>query len=407
MVDSHWVNIKESFHLENEKIIFDTSVFMERLDVVEGLSKKYDVLFPIVVADELNHLKESHNEIKSYKARQAIRFLKKHSEDWFCDLDILDEENDMAIVALALANDAKLVTLDYGMELRAKVRGVQVYPLETEKEDYRGYKIIKLNSDDEDDMALLAEHYERPDDNTFECNPNEYLIIKQDDETVCLCRWNGETHVELAQPPKHIKAYTDEQKLAIDLILNKDIPIKVIYGVAGSGKTMLSVKLGLSMIKDYTSKYNKIMLVRNPLGSGERIGFLKGDKYDKIIEFYKPFQQHFDGDYQEFQKLIQEDRLEIEVPYYMKGLDIHNTLVIFDEAEDSDEKVMRLVGTRIAEGSSLIILGDAKQAENQFSERSNGLTKLVERSKGSSLFGCVYLSEDLRSNASKMFVEIF
>lgn len=393
--------------MESEKIVFDTSVFMERLDIIESLMKDYDIIFPIVVADELNHLKESNNDVKSYRARQAFRFIREHSDEWVADLELYNAENDMSVIETAIANDAILATLDYGMQLRAEVRDVDILDISNHDGEYKGYKIIELDSNEDSDMSLLARHYEYPDDNIFDCLANEYLIIKQDSKTVCLCRWNGETHVELEQPPKHIKAMTDEQKLAIDLIMNKDVPIKVIYGVAGSGKTMLSVKLGLDMLKGYSAKYNKIMLVRNPLGSGERIGFLKGDKQDKIIEFYKPFQQHFDGDYQEFQRLLNEDRLEIEVPYYMKGLDIQNTLVIFDEAEDSDEKVMRLIGTRIASGSSLIILGDSKQAENQFSEKHNGLTKLVERGKGSPLFGCVCLSDDLRSSASKLFAEIF
>lgn len=380
---------------------------MERLDLVEELAKDYEVVFPIVVADELNHLKENKNGSKSYRARCAIRFIKKHSSDWQCDFLLNEPENDMSIIMTALEFNSVLVTLDYGMEIRAKSRGVEVLDISDLEEDYRGYKTIKLNSDIENDMDLLSDYYSDLTNNIFNCETNEYIIIQQDDETIDTARWDGEKYVDLIQPPKSVKPMSDEQRLAIDLIMNKDIPIKVIYGFAGSGKTYLSIKLGLEMVKGYDSKYNKMMLVRNPLGSGERIGYLKGDKMDKIIDFYKPFQQHFEGGYQEFQTMMCNDVLDIEIPYHMKGLDIPNTLVIFDEAEDSDEKLMRLVGTRIADGSSIIILGDAKQAESQFSETSNGLTQLVERAKGNKLFGCVYLSDDLRSEASKLFAEIF
>lgn len=388
-------------------IVFDTSVFMERLDVVESLAKKYTVLFPIVVADELNHLKESRNDYKSYKARQAIRFIKNNSEDWeYFDVSG-SEENDMYIIDTALTYDALLATLDLGMEIRASGRGVKLVDITSHEKDYRGYKLIQLNSDDERDMETLAGFYENKFENIFECLTNEYIIIQVDDATKDMARWNGNKYVELMEVPDTVKALTDEQKLAIDLIMNRDIPIKVIYGFAGSGKTYLSVKLGLEMVKGYAPKYSKLILIRNPLGSGERIGYLKGDKYDKIIDFYKPFQQHFNGDYQEFETMLSDGRLEIEIPYFMKGLDIPNSLMIFDEAEDSDEKLMRLVGTRIADGSSIIVLGDSKQAESQFSETSNGLTQLVERAKGNKLFGCVYLSDDLRSEASKLFAEIF
>ena len=393
--------------MEDKLIVFDTSVFMERLDLVESLSKEYRILFPIVVADELNHLKESRNDYKSYKARQAIRYIKNNSDDWeYCD-DFGSCENDLYIIETALSYGAILATLDIGMEIRANGRGVELIDIATHEKDYKGYRLIQLNSDDESDMETLARFYEEPNYNIFDCITNEYVIIKVDDITKDLSRWNGIEYVELMDSHGMVKALTDEQRLAIDLITNRDIPIKVIYGFAGSGKTYLSVKLGLEMIKGHSPKYNKLVLIRNPLGSGEKIGYLKGDKYDKIIDFYKPFQQHFDGDYQEFERMLIDGRLEIEIPYFMKGLDIPNSLMIFDEAEDSDEKLMRLVGTRMAGDSSIIILGDAKQAESQFSETSNGLTKLVERAKGNELFGCVYLSEDLRSDASKLFAEIF
>lgn len=393
--------------MNDKMIVFDTSVFMERLDVVECLSQQYNILFPIVVADELNHLKESRDDYKSYKARRAIRYIRNHSSDWDCDYTIYSEENDMSIIKTAMVYSASLATLDIGMELRASGRGVDLIDISCHDKDYKGYKLIQLNSEDESDMELLAEYYENKDNNIFDCLTNEYVIIKQDGETIDTSRWNGETYVDLIETSKSVKALTDEQKLAIDLLMNDDIPIKVIYGSAGSGKTYLSVKLGLEMVKGYDAKYDKLVLVRNPLGSGEKIGYLKGDKYDKIIDFYKPFQQHFDGDYLEFETMIAEGRLEIEIPYFMKGLDISNSLVIFDEAEDSDEKLMRLVGTRLAKGSSIVVLGDSKQAESKFSENSNGLTKLVERAKGSEMFGCVYLTEDLRSSASKLFAGIF
>lgn len=393
--------------MEN-KLVLDTSIFMENLDVIDDYEKVYDIYFPAIIADELNHLKDSNDSSKSYKARKAIRYINSHSKDWFFDSDfVLTDDNDYSIIDFAIKNECKLATFDFGIMLRAQARDLELVEVKENIDLYTGFKTINLYTVNDYDMSVLARYYEDKTINHFNCLTNEYIIIKQDGKVIDRARWDGYKYKPLINPPDCIKAKNDEQLLAIDLLLDKDIPVKVIFGNAGSGKTFLSIKLGLEMLRDCNSTYDKLMLIRNPLGSGEKIGYLKGDKEEKIIDFYKPFQQHFDGDYQEFQRMQYSNKLDIEIPYYMKGLDIRNSLVIFDEAEDSDEKIMRLVGTRLAEGSSIIILGDSKQAENQFNNRNNGLIKLLERAKGSKIFGCVYLQDDLRSEASKLFAELF
>jgi predicted ribonuclease YlaK len=147
------------------------------------------------------------------------------------------------------------------------------------------------------------------------------------------------------------------------------------------------------------------MVVRNPLGSGESIGWLKGTKEDKTADFFKPFVQHLEGGEQEAIFLEQRGILTKEIPYFMKGLSIEDTFMIVDEAEDLDSKLIKLIGTRLGQNSCAVFSGDYKQAEDKFI-LNNGLLKAIDSLKGNKLVGVVFLEEDIRSEASKLFAEM-
>ncbi|WP_036653823.1 PhoH family protein, partial [Paenibacillus pini] len=194
------------------------------------------------------------------------------------------------------------------------------------------------------------------------------------------------------------------QECAIDLLMDTSIPIKIIAGTYGSGKTILSVKTAIHNVLS-KGNYSKIMMVRNPIGSGKEIGFLKGTKDEKTECFFKPFIQHLDGGEQEAWALEQRGVLLREIPYFMKGLSIDETLVLCDEAEDLDAKLIKLIGTRLGDDSAVVFSGDYNQAENEYLN-NNGLLLAIEKLKGNPLVGVVILDEDVRSAASKVFAEL-
>jgi PhoH-like ATPase len=101
----------------------------------------------------------------------------------------------------------------------------------------------------------------------------------------------------------------------------------------------------------------------------------------------------------------QEGVLTKEIPFYMKGLSIEDTFIIADEAEDLTLKLVKLIGTRLGKGSNVVFSGDFKQAEDKYIY-NNGLYLAVEKLKGHPLVGVVYLDEDVRSDASKVFAEL-
>lgn len=375
------------------------------------------------VLTELENIKTSSkkDEDVKAKARFITRFLRNNSDKYkVCVvMDVhfemlkqfkLEENNDNLIMMCAkeieenLGYDITFVTDDLACaNIAEHIVGLKVQMLsENQIDRYVGYKELNLNTEE---INILFSDLENGI-NTYNFLINEYLILKNTDlKQEFEFRFDGNTLCNIKLPPsKHIKGWNAQQRCAIDLLNNKDIPIKIIAGTYGSGKTLLSVRMGLYHVLD-KGTYSKILLVRNPIGSGEEVGFLPGSKEEKIRDFYKPIENNLDGGEFQLQSLIQRELVDMEIPYYMKGLSLTSTYILVDEAEDLDLKGLKLIGTRLAEGSCVVFSGDYKQAEFKYA-RHNGLLQLIEKLKGNPLVGVVVLSEDVRSCASKVFSEI-
>ncbi|TCS96890.1 PhoH family protein [Hazenella coriacea] len=389
------------------KYVVDTNLLLHSPDVLS----QYNLVITAMVLRELEKHKNSHNHDLAYKARRATRYIRKHEsviEFDYKDYQVTFSEQfdpnyvDNQIIQCCLDNHYGLLTNDLLLRLKAKSLTIDVKSIENQPDDlYTGYREIMMGKEE---MAYL---YENLDKNSYELHPNQYLLIQDESgKTVDIKRWSGEKLVDLKQPPKKIlNPFNDLQRCAIDLLYNKNIPIKVIAGTYGSGKTMLSVKMGLWHMYD-KGNYAKMMVVRNPVGSGEEVGYLPGDKMDKIYDFFKPVIQHLDGGEFQAHQMIQREDLIAEIPYYMKGLTLdHGYYVLVDEAEDLDLKTLKLIGTRVGKDSCIIFSGDYKQAEGKYI-RNNGLLRMIDALQGHPLVGIVVLNDDVRSEASKVFAEL-
>jgi predicted ribonuclease YlaK len=151
---------------------------------------------------------------------------------------------------------------------------------------------------------------------------------------------------------------------------------------------------------------SKIVGVREPIGEGCDVGYLKGDFEEKTDNFFLPLVQQLNGGEFELEKLKQTGVLESTIPFYLKGQTFPNTVMLVDEAEDLSDKQIRLVGTRVGENSKIIFDGDYKQAVGNNS-KTNPLVRMCNELKGNEKFACIYLDEDVRSSTSKMFAQLF
>lgn len=391
-------------------VFLDTNILLQQYNNLENIGEM--IYISSISLLELENIKTSRNKDESTKfaARKASKAVEKcsHLKVEICSSSIvstiegfgLEDTPDNRIIATAFnLHDPGLIfiTNDLCCGLIAKdIFHLNVQKYEPEHSIYKGYKILKGNTDYiNEQISLLS------------MNTNEYLIINNtDDGSVKEMRFDGEKFVSLKLPPsKFIKGKNSLQRCALDILNNPDITIAAILGGYGSGKSYLTSRMGLYAINE-KGWQAKILGVREIVGEGKEIGFLPGEKDSKIGDFFLPLAQQLDGGEFELESLKLRGALEVNTPYFMKGTTYNDTVMLVDEAEDLTEKQIKLIGTRIGTDSRIFLNGDYKQSVVNNTE-SNALVKMVNNLKGNPMFATIYLGEDVRSTTSKLFANMF
>lgn len=153
------------------------------------------------------------------------------------------------------------------------------------------------------------------------------------------------------------------------LALRSNVPIVVGTGPAGSGKTMLACQIAVEHITKCPR--GKVVLTRPIVAADEDIGYLPGDMDQKMEPWTRPMFDIFE------QKMThnQMDRcIHIEPLGYMRGRTFENTLIIADEMQNATPNQMKMLLTRIGEGTKLIVTGDLEQSDLG---PENGLENLI------------------------------
>lgn len=383
-------------------------------------NKIFDEHFCIssVSLQELENIKVSRNKDDNikYKARKILHLLDDNSDKYDVVIYTNDIEQIIVDKKIEISPDTKICAsaLYYGRyldnfifvtnDIACKVISKYIFGLDVENisnsvDIYKGYKEIKGNTDT---INLIMSNIDYND-----WHINEYLIINNtDDETVKEMRFDGEKFVSLKLPSsKFIKGKNALQRCALDALLNPDITICAILGGYGSGKSHLSTKMALYNVLE-KGHQSTIHMVREPIGEGHEVGYLSGSFEEKTEQFFLPLVQQLDGGEFELESLKQRGIIEAHIPYYCKGLTFNNAVVVVDEAEDLSEKQIKLIGTRVGTNSKIIFDGDYKQAVTNATE-DNALVKMCSKLKGNPMFATVYLGEDVRSETSKLFANIF
>lgn len=396
---------------------YDTNAVLDLQDRI------FDTKFYLssVTLEELEKIKTSsrHDEAVKYKARKILHLLDEKSDEYKVVIyttameNIINEKNievspDIKIISCCVFSKGLLpkgeefvfVTNDIACKMIAsKIFGLEVESVGEKENIYKGYRVIKGSSEQ---INTIMGNMDLSD-----WNINEYLIIQNtDDDSEKEMRFDGEKFVSLKLPSsKFIKAKNSLQRCALDILNNQDITIAAILGGFGSGKTHLSMQMALYNVneKGYQSK---ILGVRSPQGEGKEVGFLPGDLNSKVEGFFEPLTQQLNGGEFELESLKQRGVLETNIPFYMKGTTYNDTILVVDEAEDLDEKQIRLIGTRVGSNSKIYFAGDYKQSVIN-TTTNNALVKMCNEFKGNKQFATIYLGEDVRSSTSKMFANLF
>ena len=163
---------------EKKKVVIDTNIFMESIDVVKNLIDEYEVVVPLITLEELDNLKDSHNDTRTHKARFAIKFINANFDSFTFDHVEYEGKPDNQIIAVAVVYGCALATNDVCVKVKCRTKGIEILSFLGNNQEYKGYRLLEIDTTEEEDNKLLSSLYERPDENILDLYINEYLIIK-------------------------------------------------------------------------------------------------------------------------------------------------------------------------------------------------------------------------------------
>ena len=269
-------------------------------------------------------------------------------------------------------------------------------------DEYRGFQ--EITSDDE----RLPTFYSDLTNNIFDCRQNEHIIVYDADGVEKdFYRWDGTKYVLVGYKvikndyTGNVRPRNPQQRLAIDMLYNQDITVKILVGKFGTGKDYLMSSVALDLVMQ--GKFDKIMWVRNnvEVKNSKPLGFLPGDAFDKLLPFAMPLADHVGGR-DGLERLISNQQIEVEHLGFIRGRDIKNTIIMCSEAENMTKEHVQLLLGRVGEGSALWLNGDYKQTDHKVFTENNGLMIAVDRLKGHPKFGFVKLVKTERSETAAM-----
>lgn len=439
---------------EKKIFVLDTSVILYAHDAIMNFDE-HDVGIPITVLEELDNFKKG-NDTKNFEAREFIRMMDKLSagymlQNWIplngkskgsfkvlmsadSRLDaekIFDDpkaDHKILNAALKLQQDVKdrrvvLVTKDISLRLKAKSLNLPSEDYETGKIKnvnslYTG-KTVKDNVAPDTINALYEQGFCEPKDvlgKTKNHPDNDYFILKSDKKSG-LGYFNPETKkIERVdkRPVYGIKPRNAEQTFAIHAILNPAIRLVTVNGVAGTGKTLLALAGALEQRRNYKQIYLARPIV--PL-SNKDIGYLPGDIKSKLNPYMEPLwdnlkfiQNQFreaDKEYTRITDMVNKEKLVITPLAYIRGRSLSNIFFIVDEAQNLTPHEVKTIITRAGDNTKIIFTGDIYQIDTPYLDsQSNGLSYLIDRLKGHSIYAHVTLEKGERSELANLANEL-
>lgn len=270
-------------------------------------------------------------------------------------------------------------------------------------EEYKGYRVVTMTDEQ------LAEFYSSGSvGETEEFAVNEYIVIQNESgELVDALRWNGSEFKKISKKPFSTKfggkvsARNLQQELAMDMIQNEDITIKMIAGRFGSGKTFLLSAAAVQMVE--SGKFDKVVFVRNnvTVKNAPQIGYLPGSKDEKMSVWCAPLADHLGGE-AGLEMLVRQRSIEIECLGFIRGRDIRHSIILVTEAENLTKEHIQLLISRVGEGSQIWFDGDLKQRDAEIFVKNSGMAVAIEKLRNHPRFGYVKLEKSERSETAAM-----
>jgi PhoH-like ATPase len=431
--------------------VLDTNVLLHNPGALSAF-KDNRVVLALAVIEELDHFKRANDEL-GRNAREVIRTIDKYREagslrdgipmsnggvlQVVLQQEVREQlsmaglrpdaaDNQIISVALALNRAGQyviFVSKDINARVKADALGLRVMDFEQQKVDYdslyQGWREVSVPADVVNKF-YGDKHVALPDCGEQQWAPNEFVLLK--DETnpkhTALSRVDIVGKALMPLTPEYDRAWniaprSAAQRMAFELVLDDNIQLVTLVGRAGTGKTLMAIAAGLQRaIKE--KHYEKMLVSRPIMPLGRDIGFLPGDKNEKLHAWMGPIFDNLKyllrGRYSPSplttEQLFDQDLLELEALTYIRGRSIANMFVVVDEAQNLTPHEVKTIISRAGEGTKMILTGDPQQIDNPYLDASsNGLTYCVERLKGSPLFGHIALNKSERSALADLAAE--
>jgi len=406
--------------------------FLDTSAILNGAINIYDNIYisPIVLA-ELENIKTSIHKDDSlkYKARQAVRDIlvnkdilikpisTKLIDKTFKEYPFLNNINDHRILCEALVLDKKVepvnfITSDCALyeiskfvDLTTVTFLTDSYQEKNQEGFYCGYG--KYYPTDDELVKLYAEGLNQ---NILNAKVNEYCeIFNHEGALSDILRWDGKsyqhlkyTNIENKTLGIKVSPRNLNQKMMFDLLQNPDIPIKLITGVYGSGKDYCALIHALNLIEK--GKKNKLVFVRNliDLKDTPQIGFLPNDIEQKIGWGLGPIKDILGGD-EALEIFTSQNQIEAVNLGYCRGRSWENAIIYVTEGQNLTSSQIKLLISRLGEGSEIIINGDYHgQVDKEIFEKDNGIKAMQNKLVGQPMFGCIDLIKTERSKMAEL-----
>jgi PhoH-like ATPase len=407
---------------------------------------EHDVVLPLVVVEELDRKKTRLDEVGT-NARKAIRLLENlgasreggmrepvrlpgggslrielngiASGRLPSALDPHTPDHRILATCLNLDNDSRavLVTKDAALRIKGAQLGVAVqdYRADTVRVEDLHSGLVEHRTDGETIDRLFDEG--KLEIEGVDALTNQFVVLRSGTSRSALARViQHEPSVVIERVPSHVKAFGVEPKnvrqtVALHQLLDPDIPAVSVMGMAGTGKTFLTLAAALEQVLEQ-GRYRRVSVYRPLVAVGrQEVGYLPGDLNEKLAPWMAAVHDNLyalfsdagiDGARGAIEELIDRGELEMAAVTYLRGRSITGEFVIIDEAQNLELPTLKVILTRMSRDSKVVFCGDLSQVDNPYISPYGGMAALIEKFKGSSLFAHVALERSVRSPLAEM-----
>ncbi len=407
---------------------------------------EHHVVLPLVVIEELDRKKTRLDEVGA-NARAAIRLIEEMgasrdgglrepvalpgggtlrielngitSDRLPSALDPQTPDHRILATCLNLVEEtpAVLVTKDAALRIKGAQLGIAVqdYRADTVAVDQLHSGLVEHATDGDVIDRLFDEG--KIEVEGLEAEVNEFLILRSGASRSALARViQSEPSVVVERVPTHVRAFGVEPKnvrqtVALHQLLDPDIPAVSVMGMAGTGKTFLALAAALEQVLEQ-GRYRRVSVYRPLVAVGrQEVGYLPGDLNDKLAPWMAAVHDNLyalfsdagvDGARNAIDELIDRGELEMAAVTYLRGRSITGEFVIIDEAQNLELPTLKVILTRMSRDSKVVFCGDLSQVDNPYISPFGGMAALIEKFKGSPLFGHITLERSVRSPLAEM-----